>query len=96
MVRPKEFLDGAVPAANSIAVAALLRADALGDDPARVAIERTVHLAGTPAGATRGAWPTWWRAAAVDGRQRSWSPATARPVGRGAPPLAPRGRHRLG
>ena len=47
VVRPKEFLDGAVPAANSVAVAALLHASALVDDP-RIdeAIERTVRLAG--------------------------------------------------
>ena len=47
MVRPKEFLDGAVPAANSVAVAALLHANALVDDPRLdEAIERTVGLAG--------------------------------------------------
>jgi uncharacterized protein YyaL (SSP411 family) len=47
VVRPKEFLDGAVPAANSVAVAALLHTNALVDDP-RIdeAIERTVRLAG--------------------------------------------------
>jgi hypothetical protein len=47
VVRPKEFLDGAVPAANSVAVTALLHAGAFVDDP-RVegAIERTVNLAG--------------------------------------------------
>ncbi len=32
VVRPKEFVDGAVPATNSIAVASLLRAAALTDD----------------------------------------------------------------
>ncbi len=47
VVRPKEFLDGAVPASNSIAVAALLHADAFVDDPrVQEAIERTVTLAG--------------------------------------------------
>jgi hypothetical protein len=47
VVRPKEFLDGAVPAANSVAVAALLHADALVDDPGiDEAIERTLRLAG--------------------------------------------------
>ncbi len=47
VVRPKEFLDGAVPAANSIAVAALLHAGAFVDDPrVEEAIERTVALAG--------------------------------------------------
>jgi uncharacterized protein len=46
VVRPKEFLDGAVPAANSIATAALLRVDALADDTrVRQAIERTIALA---------------------------------------------------
>jgi uncharacterized protein len=46
VVRPKEFLDGAVPAANSVAVTALLRANAFADDP-RIdeAVERTVALA---------------------------------------------------
>jgi hypothetical protein len=47
VVRPKEFLDGAVPAANSVAVAALLRASAFVEDPGiDEAIERTVSLAG--------------------------------------------------
>jgi hypothetical protein len=47
VVRPKEFLDGAVPAANSVAVAALLHAGAFVDDPRLdEAIERTVTLAG--------------------------------------------------
>jgi uncharacterized protein len=46
VVRPKEFFDGAVPAANSIAVTALLRANALADDP-RIdeAVDRTITLA---------------------------------------------------
>ncbi|HEX4126209.1 MAG TPA: thioredoxin domain-containing protein [Acidimicrobiales bacterium] len=47
VVRPKEFLDGAVPAANSVAVAALLHAGAFVDDQRlEEAIERTVTLAG--------------------------------------------------
>jgi hypothetical protein len=46
VVRPKEFLDGAVPAANSVAVAALLRADALSEDArVRGAADRTIALA---------------------------------------------------
>ena len=47
VVRPKEFLDGAVPSSNSVALAALLHVGALVDD-ARIegAIERTVALAG--------------------------------------------------
>ncbi len=46
VVRPKEFIDGAVPATNSIAVAALLRADAFADDPGCAeAAERTIALA---------------------------------------------------
>jgi uncharacterized protein YyaL (SSP411 family) len=46
VVRPKEFLDGAVPATNSIAVTALLRANAFADD-ARLdeAVDRTIALA---------------------------------------------------
>jgi uncharacterized protein len=43
IVRPKEYLDGALPATNSVAVHALLRANALDDDPTvRQAVERTV------------------------------------------------------
>jgi hypothetical protein len=46
VVRPKEFLDGAVPATNSIAVAALLRVDAVTDSPGiRQAIDGTLALA---------------------------------------------------
>jgi hypothetical protein len=46
VVRPKEFLDGAVPAANSVAVAALLRVQALADDPPLDdAVGRTLDLA---------------------------------------------------
>jgi uncharacterized protein YyaL (SSP411 family) len=46
VVRPKEFVDGALPATNSVAVTALLRANALSDDHAlRDAAERTVTLA---------------------------------------------------
>ena len=46
VVRPKEFLDGAVPATNSIAVSALLRAGAFAAE-ARFdeAVERTIALA---------------------------------------------------
>jgi hypothetical protein len=46
IVRPKEYLDGALPATNSISVHALLRASALDDDP-RIgrAIDRTVATA---------------------------------------------------
>ena len=47
VVRPKEFLDGAVPAANSIALTALLRVNALVGDPRlEDAIARTIALAG--------------------------------------------------
>jgi uncharacterized protein YyaL (SSP411 family) len=43
IVRPKEWLDGALPATNSIAMHALLRANALDDDPAvSRTIDRTV------------------------------------------------------
>ena len=46
VVRPKEFLDGALPSTNSVAVSALLRVNALVDD-ARLdaAVERTIALA---------------------------------------------------
>jgi uncharacterized protein YyaL (SSP411 family) len=46
VVRQKEFLDGALPSTNSVAVAALLRVNALADD-ARLdtAAERTIALA---------------------------------------------------
>ena len=44
IVRPKEYLDGALPATNSIAVQALLRAGAFDDDPrVRQAVDRTVE-----------------------------------------------------
>ena len=46
VVRPKEFLDGALPATNSIALLALLRTNALVDDPVLDrAAERTIQLA---------------------------------------------------
>ncbi|MGP0031368.1 MAG: thioredoxin domain-containing protein [Acidimicrobiales bacterium] len=45
--RPKEFLDGALPATNSIATWALLRSAALSDDARSArAVDRTVALAG--------------------------------------------------
>jgi uncharacterized protein YyaL (SSP411 family) len=44
IVRPKEYLDGALPATNSIALHALLRASALSDDEGlRHAVDRTVE-----------------------------------------------------
>jgi uncharacterized protein len=47
IVRPKEYLDGALPATNSIAVQALVRTNALDDDArGRDAVERTVAEAG--------------------------------------------------
>ncbi len=46
MVRPKEFFDGAVPSANSVALSALLHVGALSDDPRLDdAVDRTVALA---------------------------------------------------
>ncbi|HUE05957.1 MAG TPA: thioredoxin domain-containing protein [Acidimicrobiales bacterium] len=46
VVRPKEFLDGALPATNSIALSALLRTSALVDDPVLDrAAEGTIALA---------------------------------------------------
>ncbi len=46
VVRPKEFLDGAVPATNSIAVTALLRASAFSEEPRfDDAVDRTIELA---------------------------------------------------
>jgi hypothetical protein len=46
IVRPKEYLDGALPATNSIAVDALLRVGALDDDErGRRAVDRTVAAA---------------------------------------------------
>ncbi len=62
VVRPKEYLDGAVPAANSIALRALLRAGALTDDP-RIseAVERTISSARPLLRRHPGALPTWWR-----------------------------------
>jgi uncharacterized protein len=44
--RPKEFVDGALPSANAIAIDALIRIQALNDDPRlAAAIEATVQLA---------------------------------------------------
>ena len=46
VVRPKEFIDGAVPATNSIAVTALLRCAALSEDPRlEDAASETIELA---------------------------------------------------
>ncbi len=46
VIRPKEFLDGALPATNSIALTALLHASAFGnEDRLRDAAERTVSAA---------------------------------------------------
>ena len=46
VVRPKEFLDGALPATNSIALSALLRVNALVEDPVlEGAAERAIALA---------------------------------------------------
>jgi uncharacterized protein YyaL (SSP411 family) len=46
VVRPKEFIDGAVPASNSVAVASLLRAAALTEDPRlEEAATETIELA---------------------------------------------------
>jgi uncharacterized protein len=46
VVRPKEFLDSAVPSTNSVAVSALLRVNALVDDGRLdAAVERTIGLA---------------------------------------------------
>jgi uncharacterized protein len=46
VARPKEFVDGALPATNSVATAALLRVGALSDSPRwSEAAERTVALA---------------------------------------------------
>ncbi|HEY2215832.1 MAG TPA: thioredoxin domain-containing protein [Acidimicrobiales bacterium] len=46
VVRPKEFVDGALPATNSIALTALLRVHALTDDPKlQSVIDATISLA---------------------------------------------------
>ena len=60
IVRPKEYLDGALPATNTIAVHALLRANALGDDDRlRDAAERTVTEAAALLTRHPGRSPTW-------------------------------------
>ena len=94
VVRPKEFLDGAVPATNSIAVAALLRADAFVDDR-RVRRGRRAHRRAGPAAAgaaPRGAGRHGGRAAHVDGAQRDRGHRATGPTcsprcaGTGSPP----------
>ena len=99
VVRPKEFFDGAVPAANSIAVTALLRANALADD-VRIeeAVDRTISLARPllerhPAALADlvAALPMWSR---PPRDRRHGRPAG--PAGRGPPPLAPGRRRGLG
>ena len=63
VVRPKEFLDGAVPAANSVAVAALLHAGRLRRRPAdgRGASSAPWAWPARCSNGTRARWPTWWR-----------------------------------
>ena len=70
LVSGPRFLDGAVRL-HSVAVAALLHANAFVDDP-RIdeAIERTVALAGPLLSATPERSPIWWR------RCRCGPPAT--------------------
>ena len=99
VVRPKEFLDGAVPATNSIAVTALLRANAFADDPRNdEAVERTVALARSlldrhPGAARR----PGRRACHVEGAQRDRGHRRpARPAVRDTAALAPRRRRRVG
>ena len=94
VVRPKEFLDGAVPATNSIAVAALLRANALVDDPRIDEADRAHGGAGPAAArrAPRGAGRPGRGAADVerpprDRRHRATAPTCSpRCGGAGSPP----------
>ena len=80
-------------ATNSIAVAALLRVDALTDDQRiRDAVERTIALARPLLDApSRRRWPTWWPRCPCGRppRDRHHRRPT-RPSGRGAPALAAR------
>ena len=62
VVRPKEFVDGALPATNSIAIWALLRVDGL-DRRRGLATGRRSHGRPRPAPAHPAPglrWPTWW------------------------------------
>ena len=100
VVRPKEFLDGAVPASNSIAVSALLRANAFVDDPSGRRRDRAYRRR-WPArcsSATRARWPTWWRPLPMwSGRRRDRDHrGQARPARRGTTALATRGRPGVG
>ena len=99
VVRPKEFLDGAVPASNSVAVAALLHAGRLrrrsegrrGDRAHRGAGRAAAGAASRRAGRPGGG------AAHVERAQRDRGHGrTPRPARRGAPQLAPRRRGRVG
>ncbi len=99
IVRPKEYLDGALPATNSIAVHALLRANALGDDEGlRHAAERTVtETAALLDAPPRRPGRPGRRAAHAHGPpgDRGHRGPTG-PPGRSAPPVAPEGRRGLG
>ena len=99
VVRPKEFLDGALPSTNSIAVSALLRVNASGrrrpprrrggaDDRVGPSAPRAAsRRAPRPGGGTPPLDPS--------ARDRHHGRA-ARPAGRGAPPVAPHRRAGLG
>ena len=99
VVRPKEFIDGAVPATNSIAVAALLRANAFADDPGCDA-GRGAHDRPGPAPprpAPRGARRSGGGAAHVERAQRdrgdraTGRTCSPRCAGAGSPPPSSRG-----
>ena len=74
VVRPKEFIDGAVPATNSIAVAALLRANAFADDPAATRPRSGPSpWPGPSSTSTPRRSPIWWRRSPCGaGATRSW------------------------
>ncbi len=81
VIRPLDILDGAVPAANGVAAAALLRLGALrGDDTLTPPVSHCCRPCGPSPRSIPWPVPTAWRRASwrVEASPKSWSPATPR------------------